>query len=114
MKNEGGIMQIIIKGSKGFKIYQETVDYIQKKFCRFEKMVREPAILEFTLAHTHNSRQTLDKTIIFNASLPDLTEPLHMEETTTHFFESSDILENRFKKFLLKYKEKYKKNNKRG
>lgn len=96
-------MQIIIKGIKGFKIYKETEDCINEKFCKLDKMIKEPTVLEFSVAHTHSSKQTLDKTIQLTASMPGLKKPEHMEETSVHFTQSIDKLARRFSTFLKRF-----------
>lgn len=93
-------MQIIIKAVKGFEIYQDNKDYIAKRFCKFEKMVKEPAILEFTFDHTHGTRANIDKKIILNFTMPGLKRPEHIEEVAEHFPEAIDKLKKRFEKFL--------------
>lgn len=103
-------MNIIVKGLKGFKVFQETEDYILKKFVKYEKMVTEPTILEFTLDHTHASKQTLDKVVHLTITMPKLKNPEHLEEIGTRFEESIDILQDRFDKFILRWKEKNKEN----
>lgn len=99
-------MQIIVKGLKGFKVYQETEDYINKKFCKLDKMIKEPTVLEFSILHTHSSKQTLDKTIHLTATLPGLKKPEHLEETSTHFTQSIDKLLRRFSKILNRHHDK--------
>ncbi|OGD67368.1 hypothetical protein A3F08_02590 [Candidatus Berkelbacteria bacterium RIFCSPHIGHO2_12_FULL_36_9] len=99
-------MQIIIKGLKGFNVYKETESYILKKFQKFEKMVKEPAILELTLAHTHASKQTIDKVIHLTFTMPGLKKSEHLEEISIHFEESVDLLQERFENFLRRSKEK--------
>jgi|GEM_PF-737635 len=101
-------MDIIVKGLKGFKVYQETEDYITKKFCKFSDIVKEPTVLEFTLSHTHSTRQTLDKVVHLTATLPGMKNPEHLEEIGTKFEESIDLLEDRFGKFIERWKEKSK------
>jgi ribosome-associated translation inhibitor RaiA len=101
-------MEIIVKGLKGFKVFKETEDYILKKFSKFEKIVTEPTIMEFTLNHTHSSRQTLDKVVHLTATMPGLKSPEHLEEIGTKFEESIDLLSDRFDKFVIRWKEKTK------
>ena len=101
-------MQIIVKGLRGFKVFEETKDYIVKKFSKYEKIVIEPTILEFTLDHTHASKQTLDKVVHLTVSMPKLKEPEHLEEIGTKFEESIDLLFDRFDKFIIRWKEKIK------
>lgn len=96
-------MQIIIKGLKGFKVYRETEDYINEKFCKLDKMIKEPTVLEFSVEHSHLSKQTLDKTIHLTASMPGLKKPEHLEETSTHFTQSIDKLHRRFSTFLKRF-----------
>ena len=99
-------MQIIIKGLRGFEIYPENKDYIMDKFYKFEKMVKEPAILEIALDHTHGTRANIDKKIILNFTMPGLNKPEHIEELSEHFPEAVDKLQKRFEKALRRHKEK--------
>lgn len=99
-------MQIIIKAVKGFEIYQDKKDYINKRFGKFSKMVKEPAILEFTFDHTHGTRANIDKKIILNFTMPGLAKPEHIEEVAEHFPETIDKLKERFEKFLSRFHRK--------
>lgn len=101
-------MQIIIKGAKGFEIFPENKAYAERRFCKFEKMVKEPAILEITFEHTHGTRANIDKKILLNFTMPGLKKAEHIEELSEHFPESIDRLQKRFEKFLKRWKEKNK------
>lgn len=102
----GVFMQLIIKGLRGFEIYPENKEYIQEKFSKYEKMVKEPAILEIALDHTHGTRANIDKKIILNFAMPGLKKPEHIEELCEHFPEAVDKLQKRFEKALRRHKEK--------
>jgi len=99
-------MQIIVKGLKGFKIYPENQDYVLEKFCKYQKLVKEPAILEIAFEHTHGQRGSIDKKIHLNFTMPGMAKQEHIEELAEHFPESIDRLEKRFEKFILREKEK--------
>ncbi|MCL5795214.1 MAG: hypothetical protein M1338_02555 [Patescibacteria group bacterium] len=99
-------MEIITKAVKGFEIYPQNKEYIERRFCKFSKMVKEPAILEFTFDHTHGTRANIDKKIILNFTMPGLTKAEHLEEISEHFTESIDKLQKRFEKFLSRKREK--------
>lgn len=99
-------MNIIVKGSKGFEIFPENKEYVERKFCKFAKMVKEPAIIEITFEHTHGTRANIDKKILLNFTMPGLKKPEHIEELSEHFPESIDRLQKRFAKFLKRWKEK--------
>lgn len=99
-------MQIIIKSVKGFEIYPGNQEYIERRFRKFEKMVKEPAILEFTFDHTHATRANIDKRIILNFTMPGLTKAEHLEEVSEHFPETIDRLQGRFENFLQRFREK--------
>lgn len=104
---KGAFMQIIIKSVKGFEIYPQNKEYIERRFCKFAKMVKEPAILEFTFDHTHGTRANIDKKIILNFTMPGLKKPEHLEEIAEHFPETIDILQKRFEKFITRWHQKY-------
>lgn len=99
-------MQIIIKGTKGFEIYDKNRDYIEKKFAKFAKWVKEPATLEITFQHTHGTRANLDKRVHLTFTMPGLKHAEHIEELSEHFTQSIDLLQKRFEKFLARFKEK--------
>lgn len=101
-------MQIIIKGLKGFDVFEENKAYLEKRFQKFCKRVKEPTILEFSFDHTHGTRANIDKCIHLTVSIPGVKNPEHFEETSVHFTETIDKLEERFEKFLLKWKDKVK------
>jgi ribosome-associated translation inhibitor RaiA len=101
-------MQIIIKGLRGFDVFPENKEYIEKRFLKFCKRIKEPTILEFSFDHTHGTRANIDKCIHLTVSIPGVKTPEHFEETAIHFSEAVDKLEERFEKFLLKWKDKVK------
>lgn len=99
-------MQIIIKGNKGFEIFPDNKEYIENKFRKFEKRVREPATLEFNFLHTHATRAGIDKRIHLTFTMAGMTRPEHIEELGERFKETIDLLQKRFDKFLLRRREK--------
>jgi len=99
-------MQIIVKGAKGFEIFPENKEYAEEKFCKFQKLVKEPAVLEIIFEHTHGTRANIDKKIILNFTMPGLKQAEHFENTATHFTEAIDVLEEKFETFILRAKEK--------
>lgn len=101
-------MNIIIKGSKGFDIFPENKDYLEKKFGKFASIVREPAVLEFTFHHTHGTRANIDKRIHLTFTMPGMKKSEHLEEVTTHFNDTIDRLYERFDKMIGRWKEKSK------
>lgn len=107
-------MQIILKGLRGFDIYPENKDYLEQKFLKLEKIVKEPAIVEFTFDHTKREKGSLSKRIHLNFTMPGLKKPLHLEELSEHFPETIDKLYDRFEKFVRRYHEKEVKKNKKG
>ena len=99
-------MQIIVKGLKGFEVYPENKDYIERRFGKFAKMVKEPTILEFAFNHTHQTRATIDKGIRLTFTMPELKNPEHLEEVSEHFPETIDRLAKRFEEILRRHREK--------
>lgn len=99
-------MQIIIKGIKGFEVYPENKDYVRRKFEKYGKLVKEPAIFEFTFEHSHLTRATLDKQVRLTFTMPGLKNPEHLEEIAEHFPEAIDKLESRFEEFIRRFREK--------
>jgi len=99
-------MKIIIKGLKGFDIYEQTEDYLLEKFEKYEKMVKEPTVLEFTFEHSHKSKQTLDKVVHLTVTMPRMKNPEHLEEISTSFTAAIDLIQDRFDDFLRDNKER--------
>jgi len=99
-------MKIIIKGARGFEIYDDNKDYLMDKFQKFEKLVKEPATMEVVFEHTHGTRANLDKVIKATLTLPGLKKPMHWEEISVHYTETIDRLYERIDDFLRKFKEK--------
>lgn len=99
-------MQIIIKGLKGFDIFPENKEYVERRFRKFEKMVKEPATLEFAFIHSHGTRANIDKGVNLTVTMPGLKKSEHLEELSEHFPESIDRLQKRFDKFLERFREK--------
>jgi len=101
-------MQIIIKALKGFDLFEDKKSYVEEKFCKFEPMVKEPAVLEFTFEHTHGTRANIDKKVTLNFTMAGMTKAEHIEELDTHFPEAIDKLQKRFENFLSRYNDKLK------
>ncbi len=99
-------MQIIIKSIKGFEVFPENKEYAEKKFSKFDKLVKEPATLEIAFEHTHGTRANIDKKVIVNFTMPGLTNAEHFEVTATHFTEAIDILEQKFESFITREKDR--------
>lgn len=99
-------MQIIVKGLKNFEVFPENKEYIQKKFSKYEKLIKEPATLEFKLDHTHNTRANLDKKVILSFTMPGLKESEYLEEINEHFTTSIDKLAERFEEILRRHRDK--------
>jgi len=101
-------MNIIIKGRKQLKVEEDLQEYIETKFRKFEKMVKEPTTLEIMLADVRGPQKGMDKVVHLTASIPGMKNPEHIEELGTGFHEVVDLVFERFKKFMGRWKEKTK------
>lgn len=106
-------MRIILKGLHGFEIYPENKEYLENKFRKFAKMVKEPAVLEFSFDHTKRERGSLSKRVHLTFTMAGLKKPLHLEELSEHFPETIDRLYERFEKIIHRAHEKEKEYRKR-
>ena len=105
-------MKIIISG-KQFKVDDNLRNYINERFMKFAKFVKEPATIEIVLSNFMGPKGN-DQAVHVTATLPGLKNPIHIEEVTNDFKGSIDLIEERLEKHLLKYKEqidKYKEKN---
>lgn len=101
-------MNIIIKGRKQFRVPVDLQEYIEKKFRKFERIIKEPAKLEIMLADVRGPQKGVDKVVHLTAVIPGQKQPEHIEELATGFHEAVDLAFERFKKFIGRWKEKYK------
>lgn len=101
-------MNIIIKGSQQFKVHEDLQTYIETKFRKFERMIKEPATLEIMLADVRGDQKGVDKVVHLTAVIPGRKNPEHIEELATEFHEAIDLVFERFKKFMERWKEKEK------
>ena len=99
-------MRIIISG-KQFKVDENLRNYINERFLKFTKFVKEPATLEIVLSNFMGPKGN-DQAVCVTATLPGLKNPIHIEEVTSDFKGSIDLIEERLEKALLKYKEQVK------
>ncbi len=99
-------MKITISG-KQFKVDDNLRGYINERFRRFEKMVKEPATLEIVLSNFMGPKGN-DQAVCLTATLPGLKNPIHIEEVTNDFMGSIDLIEERFETQVSKYKEQIK------
>ncbi|MDO8686608.1 MAG: HPF/RaiA family ribosome-associated protein [Candidatus Berkelbacteria bacterium] len=100
-------MKIIIKG-KQYKVDENLKQYILERFHKYDSMVQEPAIIEITLSDTLGPKRGLDKAVCITATLPEMKNPIHIEEATSEFKGTIDLIQERFEQQLRKYKEKVK------
>ncbi len=96
-------MKIIISG-KQFKVDDNLRNYINERFRRFEKMVKEPATMEIVLSNFMGPKGN-DQAVCVTATLPGLKNPIHIEEVTNDFKGSIDLIEERLEKVIERYKE---------
>ncbi len=99
-------MRIIISG-KQFKVDQNLKNYINERFLKFARYVKEPATLEIVLSNFMGPKGN-DQAVCVTAILPGVKNPIHIEEVTNDFKGSIDLVEERLEKHLLKYKEQIK------
>ena len=99
-------MRIIISG-KQFKVDQNLKNYINERFLKFARFVKEPATLEIVLSNFMGPKGN-DQAVCVTATLPGLKNPIHIEEVTADFKGSIDVIEERLEKVLFKYKDQIK------
>ncbi|MBM2820336.1 MAG: hypothetical protein HW405_96 [Candidatus Berkelbacteria bacterium] len=100
-------MKIIISG-KQFKVDENLRNYINERFLKFSKFVKEPAKIEVVLSDEMGTKGGVDKCVKVTITLPELKTPIHIEEITSDFMGSINLIEERLEKHLLKYKEQIK------
>jgi putative sigma-54 modulation protein len=100
-------MQINISG-KQVKVDDNLRGYIEERLRKFEKMVLEPAIVDVVLSNLRGSKGGVDKAIHVTVTLPDIKNPIHLEETTDDYKGSIDLIEERLETQIMKYKEEVK------
>lgn len=103
----GGNIKILISG-KQFKVDDNLRNYINERFLKFTKFVKEPAKIEVVLSDEMGAKSGVDKCIKVKVTLPELKTPIHIEEVTSDFMGSINLIEERLEKHLLKYKEQIK------
>lgn len=100
-------MKIIISG-KQFKVDDNLKGYINERFLKFTKFVKEPATLEVVLSDTMGPKGGIDQAVCVTMTLPEMKNRIHIEQVTSDFKGSIDLIEERLEKQLLKYKEQIK------
>jgi len=99
-------MKIIISG-KQFKVDDNLRNYISERFLKFARYVKEPATMEIVLSNFMGPKGN-DQAVCVTATLPELKNPIHIEEVTNDFKGSIDLIEERLEKVLRRYKEQIK------
>lgn len=99
-------MKIIISG-KQFKVDDNLRGYINERFLKFARYVKEPATMEIVLSNFMGPKGN-DQAVCVTATLPELKNPIHIEEVTNDFKGSIDLIEERLEKVLRRYKEQIK------
>lgn len=100
-------MKITISG-KQVKVDDNLRGYIEERFRKFEKMVFEPAAIDVVLSDLMGSKGGVDKSVHVTLTLPEIKNPIHIEEVTADFKGSIDLIEERLETQISKYKEKTK------
>lgn len=100
-------MRIIVK-AKNFKIPTDLESYIREKLLKFEKMTEEPTVCEVRLEERRGAKRGVDKIVHIYLTLPKVKNPIYLMEATNDWFGSIDLIEEKFEKEILKYKEKVK------
>ncbi|MGA2666837.1 MAG: ribosome-associated translation inhibitor RaiA [Patescibacteria group bacterium] len=100
-------MKIIISG-KQFKVDDNLRGYIEERLRKFEKLVSEPAILEVVLSDLMGPKGGVDKAVSLTMTLPGIKNPIHIEEVTSDYKGSIDLIEERLETQISKYKEQVK------
>lgn len=101
-------MRIIIKGHKKLSISPDLRSYIEEKIRKYEPLVKEPAICEVILSDLRGSKGGVDKDVRITMTLPEMKNPIFVRETTSDFFGSIDLAQERLEHQILKYKEQIK------
>jgi len=100
-------VKIIISG-KQFKVDDNLRNYINERFLKFTKFVLEPATLEVVLSDTMGPKGGIDQAVSVTMTLPEMKNKIHIEEVTSDFKGSIDLIEERLEKQLKKKRrEKY-------
>lgn len=100
-------MQIIVKG-KNIHLNDDLRDYATEKFLKYEPQLEEPTVCEVVLSDELGTKGGIDKSVHVTATLPGVKNPLHVEAQTSDFFGSIDLVQEKFEREILKYKEKVK------
>lgn len=101
-------MQVIIKGSHGFKVPEDLKSYIEEKVSKYEDFLEEPAVCEIMIGDTNGPKGGVDKTVHITLELPNEKIPLHVEVTTDDYMGSIDLAQEKLEQQILKYKERVK------
>lgn len=100
-------MRIIIKG-KNLKLNEDLKSYAFEKVAKFAEIIEDPAVCEVVLSDELGPKGGVDKAVHITLTLPGEKNAVHIEKTTSDFFGSIDLAQEKLEREILKYKEKTK------
>ena len=101
-------MKVLVTGLRGLKVDDNLKSYAEEKVLKFVPLLEEPAVCEIMLADELGQKDGVDKSVHITMTLPNEKNPLHVEVTTSDFFGSIDLAEEKLEREIIKYKEKIK------
>ncbi len=100
-------MRVIVKGHN-VKLSPDLKSYVTEKILKYEPMIKEPAVCEVVLSDERGPKGGIDKMVRVTLTLPEMKNPIFVQETTSDFFGSIDLAQERLEHQILKYKEQVK------
>lgn len=101
-------MKIIIETVRSLKIDKDLKAYAMEKFGKFDNRVDESAVCIVTFSDELAPKDGVNKTVHLTLTLPNEKNPIHLEESTSDFFGSIDLIQEKLEREMIKYKEKTK------
>ena len=87
---------------------EDLKSYSQEKVLKFAAIVEEPAICDIVLSNEFGPKGGEDKLVRITLTLPNQKKPIHVEASTSDFFGTIDIVQEKLEREILKYKDKTK------
>lgn len=101
-------MRIIVKGKGRFKVHENLRRYAEGKVRKYQNLVKEPAVSEIVFEDLRGSKDGIDKAVSINMTMPEIKNPIFVQVTTSDFFGSVDLAQDRLEQQIHKYKERKK------
>lgn len=99
-------MKVFIRTKRHLKLSEDLEEYIKRKINKFKDRLPEVSTVDIVLSDEFGPKGGKDKEIDLTLTLPGKKHTIHLLERTEDFRQSIDLIQEKLKKQIDKYKKK--------